>query len=417
MRLEASMFGRPFAPLFILFALILSAAFATPAWATPPDPRIAAHPPQPPAEALPQNRPPASPETPAAPLALPPLKAVLIVGPIDGDAGAWTTAEKKNMDLTAAELTAHGVTVHKFYAPNNDWNAIKAAAAGAQFIFYRGHGVYWSDMPAPVVGGFALKDRFVSSDDIRRDLHPAPNAIVMLYGCFTAGTSSNDEGSIGSAEAQRRVAMYSDPFLDIGAAGYYADWFGDAFQMYVRYLFQGQTLGQAYESFYDFHASSVERYMHPNHPGKVMWLDKDYWDGKMQYNDAFAGLPNARLTDLFQDIQMQIRPNGATYVARPNAAARTFKIVVNGSQGAPLRWQAEFIPQAQAWATLATATGDSSRPILVTLAPGGRSVGRYTTTLRITTDTPGVSNAQQIVPIVLNLTTTVRTVRLPVIMQ
>jgi len=41
--------------------------------------------------------------SPAA-LSLPPLKAVLIVGPIDGDYGSWTTQEKGNMDLAAAEL-------------------------------------------------------------------------------------------------------------------------------------------------------------------------------------------------------------------------------------------------------------------------------------------------------------------------
>jgi len=127
------------------------------------------------------------------------------------------------MDLAAAELAANGVTVHRFYTPNNDWGQIKAAAEGAHFLFYRGHGVYWDSMPSPTVGGFHLKELFVSSDDIRNDLHLAPNAIVMLYGCFTAGSSSEDSGSISSAEAQRRVAQYSDPFFDIGAAGYYAN--------------------------------------------------------------------------------------------------------------------------------------------------------------------------------------------------
>lgn len=44
---------------------------------------------------------------------LPPLKAVLLVGPIDGDYGSWTQSEKENMDLAADELAAHGVEVHK----------------------------------------------------------------------------------------------------------------------------------------------------------------------------------------------------------------------------------------------------------------------------------------------------------------
>jgi hypothetical protein len=230
---------------------------------------------------------------------LPSLKAVLIVGPIDGDYGPWTTNEKENMDLVASELAAHGVAVHRFYAPNNGWDAIRQAAEGAHFLFYRGHGVYWTPYPQPTVGGFALSDRFVSSEDIREDLHLAPNAIVMLYGCFTAGTSGSDTGDIGIAEAQRRVAQYSDPFFDIGAGGYYANWFGDAFQKFVRYLFQGQTLGQAYQSYFDFNGETVYRTSHPDHPEMALWLDKDYWDGYWQYNNAFAGLPNETLESLF----------------------------------------------------------------------------------------------------------------------
>jgi len=231
---------------------------------------------------------------------LPPLKAVLLVGPIDDDSGSWTTQEKQNMDLAAAELQANGVSVFSFYTPNNDWNQIKAAADGAHFLFYRGHGVYWSAMPHPIVGGFALKNKFVSSDNIRSDLHLAPHAIVMLYGCFTAGSSGNDTTSLDNAEARRRVAQYSDPFFDIGAAGYYANWFGDAFQKFVRYLFQGMTLAQAYEAFYDFNSATVERSMHPDHPALSMWLDKDYWYNPLpQYNNAFAGMPEQTLAGLF----------------------------------------------------------------------------------------------------------------------
>ena len=37
------------------------------------------------------------------------------------------------------------------------------------------------------------------------------------------------------------VAQYSDPFFDIGGAGYYANWFGNAFERFLTYLFEGQT--------------------------------------------------------------------------------------------------------------------------------------------------------------------------------
>ena len=232
---------------------------------------------------------------------LPPLKAVLIVGPIDGDTGPWTLGEIGNMESAAVELEANGVDVHRFYTPSNDWEQIKQAADGAHFLLYRGHGVYWSSFPSPTVGGFSLKNGIVSSNDIRQDLGLASNAIVMLYGCFTAGHSSHssDHRDIGIDEAKRRVAQYSDPFFDIGAAGYYANWFGGAFQSFVSYLFQGKTLGEAYESYFDFSPSTVHRTMHPDHAQMAMWLDKDYWSGYWQYNNAFVGLPDETLESLF----------------------------------------------------------------------------------------------------------------------
>ena len=232
---------------------------------------------------------------------LPQLKAVLLVGPIDGNYGPQTTREKANMDLAAAELEANGITIFKFYTPENDWAQIRAAAEGAHFLFYRGHGVYQGSMPSPTVGGFFLNDGFISSEDIRTGLKLAPNAIVMLYGCFTAGSSSIEGDSIGSTEAQRRVAQYSAPLLEIGAAGYYANWFGDAFQLFVRYLFRGMTLGQAYESFYDFNHTTVERHTDPDDSGLVIWLDKDYMRRHWQYDNAFVGLPEQTLVGLFSE--------------------------------------------------------------------------------------------------------------------
>ncbi len=232
-------------------------------------------------------------------LDLPPLKAVLLVGPIDGDDGNWTRGEKANMELAAAELEAYGVTVHRFYTPDNDWTQITAAARGAHFLLYRGHGVYQGLLPRPTVGGFNLKNGVVSPAQIRADLHLEPNAIVMLYGCFTAGSASNDQEPITSAEAQRRVAEYAQPFIDMGAAGYYANWHGNAFQMFVRALFAGQTLQQTYEAYFDYNQTTVEYYTYPADATRVMWLDKDVDGDMIQYNYAFIGQPEQTLSGLF----------------------------------------------------------------------------------------------------------------------
>jgi hypothetical protein len=314
------------------------------------------------------------------------------VGPIDGDDGAGTNAAKASMELAAQELEAYGVTVYRFYTPNNDWEQIKAAAAGAHFLLYCGHGVYWSAMPYPDVGGFYLKDKFVSPDDIRSDLALHPNAIIMLYGCFTAGSSSNDTISLTSAEAQRRVAQYSDPFLDIGAAGYYADWFDDAFQLYVRYLFQGKTLGAAYESYFDFNRTTAERYMHPDHPEAVLWLDKDYWyDPLPQYNNAFVGQPDATLEDLLQVTTMQVSPTHIGYLAEPAAASRTVSVVVGADGTDPFTWTAS---KEATWLSLSRTSGQSGEEFSVTIA-SELPLGAYHASIHIVADKATIEDRDQ----------------------
>ena len=348
-------------------------------------------------------------------MTLPPLKAVLLVGPIDGDDGAWTTAEKQNMDLAAAELEANGVQVSKFYTPNNDWEQIKAAAEGAHFLFYRGHGVYWSPFPSPTVGGFALKSKFVSSDDIRDDLHLAPNAIVMLYGCFTAGSSGLEQDVIDSAEAQRRVAQYSDPFIDVGATGYYANWYGNAFQMFVRYLFQGMTLGEAYEAYFDYSSASVERYVHPDHPDRALWLDKDVW-GNTKYNNAFVGRPDQTLTDLFQ-AEMALTLPAITHLAEPTFPSRSFTVGVNSTGVTTFTWTASVVSVELPWMEVRPRSDSSGRTMTVVITPTGQPLGTYQTYVRVTADAPGVANGEQTIPVTLHVVDHVSQTHLPLVIK
>lgn len=228
------------------------------------------------------------------------LKAVLVVGPVVD--ASWTATEKDNMDKAAQALSKHGVQVLKFYTPDDGWDKIVAAARGAQFFLYRGHGVAWGGDPLNV-GGLRLTDKFVSPDDIRSQLRLAERAIVMLYGCWTAGSADGDE-SLSSAEAQRRVAQYADPFMDLGAAGYFADWWPEAFPYWVDQLFQGRTLGQTYETFWDYDAATAERHQDPLHAWLNLWLDKEATqNGGYQYNYAFVGQENANLVQLFTPVR------------------------------------------------------------------------------------------------------------------
>ncbi len=359
-------------------------------------------------ESVPPPRPPQDVEPPQAGasvgpqavLNLPPLKAVLIVGPIDGDSGSWTLEEIANMQLAENELKAAGVNVTTFYTPNNDWNQIKAAASGAHFLLYRGHGINWGGNPI-TVGGFSLKNGLYSSDQIRREIKLAPNAIVMLYGCFTAG-SAGGEYNLASGEAQRRVAMYAAPFMDNGAAGYYANWFGNAFQSFLQYLFQGQTLGQAYQSYFDFHAATLERYLFPNHADLAFWLDTDNWGPGIVYDHAFAGRANDTLESLF-GTQMVAAPQPVSYrTTRADIAIHQEELRVDGTSSLQFTWNAS-LPISVTWATLSATSGANGASTTVTMSPKGLGAGTYSTNLHITSTTPGVVNNDQLVAVTMTV--------------
>jgi hypothetical protein len=341
---------------------------------------------------------------------LPPLKAVLVVGPIDGDYGSWTQEEKANMDLAAVELQSYGVTVHKFYTPNNDWDQIKQASQGAHFLLYRGHGVYWGDVNFPSnVGGFALKDRIISPETIRNELSLAPNAIIMLYGCYTAGSSSADSVRLSSSEAQRRITLYAKPFFDSGAGGYFADWFGNAFQMYIRYLFQGKTLGQAYESYFDFNANTVERYMHPVYSRLSLWLDKDEWyDPKPQYNNAFIGQASATLADLFASTPVEIVPNTINFLAEPFSGPRTIEVQINASND--VTWTTSITPGVN-WIQ-APSRGSANDPIRVTVTPP-QALGTYKATISIKASNLSSQTVELAVPVTLQVTNEIMQLFIP----
>jgi hypothetical protein len=395
----------------------LGGSLAMPTQAGPPIPRTPPAPPRAPVQ------PPVQVEAAATPplqaLGTTPLKAVLIVGSIDGASGTWTTREKANMELAAQELQANGVTVYRFYAPNDNWDQIKAAAQGAHFLFYRGHGVYWSDMPNPIVGGFALSNGvFISSDMIRSDLHLAANAIVMLFGCFTAGTANDelDPIPISSAEAQRRVAQYSDPFFDIGAGGYYANWLDDAFQMFVRYLFQGKTLEEAYQAYNDStNHSVVDVYSYPDHPEMAMWLGTNLWSasGGIAYNNAFVGSPDRTLADLFPLVATT--PSTLSYLAEPTFPAGVFTIHLASST--TFSWTATVIADDPSWISAQPPSDSSGQDITVVITPTGKAPGTYQASIRIVIDSPVFGQEVKTIPVSLTIVNKIQGMYLPALFR
>lgn len=348
-------------------------------------------------------------------LNLPPLKAVLIVGPIDGDTGSWTRQEIANMELAAQELEKHGVTVYRFYTPHNNWEQIKTAANGAHFLFYRGHGIYWSDMPYPTVGGFGLKDRMYSSAEIQRDLKLAKNAIVMIYACFSAGSASNDTIPVTQAEARRRVGEYSQPFFALGAGGYFADWFGDAFQQYVRFLFEGKTLGQAYQAFYDYEAGKTVQTTHPAFPSLPMWLGYDEWyEPKPQWNNAFVGDPNQTLESLFSPA-MQVSSPVVVAMLDSASAPQTVSVRITASNGTSFNWSATVVGSKPAWLNF-TASGSSVQPMQITVQPTS-GTGTYEAQIQVNPVGMTLSNAPQIITVRLIQVNQIHRVMIPLILR
>lgn len=352
-------------------------------------------------------------------LSLPPLKAVLLVGPIDGDTGPATTAEVADMRQAAQVLRNNAVLVIEFYPPNGDWEQIKAAANGAHFFLYRGHGIYSGDIQHPTqVGGISVGGVIYSNDVIRADLHLAQNAIVMIYGCYASGSSGDDRFSISSSEAQARVVEYSDPFFDIGAAGYYSNWFGNAYAEILGYLFQGQTLGNAFKSFSDYDPAQVEQYALLNHPGNVLWMDKDHWPSPYpvpapQYAHTFAGQESSTLTSLFAQ-ELRLSRTSVAIMTKPGYAAINQTVQVTSNPIKTFTWSSALSIQqgGTGWVSLSSTSGTSQSGFTIQIA-SGKPLGTYRATVQVTGSDPTLLRNPQTVNVELIVVPQVFKVFLP----
>ncbi len=364
--------------------------------------------------------PPDAPSTPQASpqrnlLHLPALKAVIVVGPLDGGStpGPVTRREINNAELAAGELEANGVSVSRFYSPNTSWTQIQAAANGAQFFIYRGHGIYWGDLPNPPVGGIELNERIFSNDELRAGLKLAPNAIVMIYSCFSSGSSDTDKASITLAEARRRVDEYSAPYFDLGASAVFTSWYGDAFQMYVRNLFQGMTLGQSFKSFYDFDPAMANLGVHPSRSGLDFWLEYENWNPypipPYQYDSSLVGKSTATLESLFLAPLMQLSGREVSLMVKPNSSAKNYPITVNSSLPYSFDWNAG---DGVNWINIAPAAGQSGSAFTIQVLPGA-TVGTYHADVTVSTTDPLVINKTEQVHVHLTVTDTIYKVFIP----
>lgn len=336
------------------------------------------------------------------------LKAVAIVGEVE----ELTDEFKNDMNQAVAALQNHGVTVEKFYYGERSftWSDVVAAATGAHFLLYMGHGVYWggSCTQPTLVGGFYFgHDQFVSPDQIRTDLanRMAPGAVVILsHACFSAGeTACDPSGQPSQEEAARRVQMYAAPFVDIGLKAYFANNYYNSAANYVNQILgtpPRKTMGDVFKSVYPYRPENFRDLSYPA-PEYDLWLSGTTGN----WNDAFVGIPSYVFTSDLCGLAplptvLSFTYNRATARIQPS----TQVVTPTGIYCSPT-WSAT---RSDDWFTI-TPTGGRAptdtltvRPLTGTLAT--YSPGRYTGTITVTvTSPPGAMNGVQRISVVADV--------------
>ena len=224
------------------------------------------------------------------------LRAVAVVG----DVGSVTATYKQDMDSAVTALEAHGVTVTRFtYGEGSfTWADIVAAAKGAHFLLYMGHGVYWGGTctnPTSVGGFYLGPGQFVSPGAVYTDLagRLADDAVIIFsHACYTAGSTACDaSGQPGVAEAERRVTLYAEAFTHLGLQAYFANnYFGSAAAIVNRLLDDSSfrsSVGDVFRATYPNGSDNHRDLSYPV-PGYDLWLNGS--DGN--WDHGFVGQPS-----------------------------------------------------------------------------------------------------------------------------
>jgi hypothetical protein len=330
------------------------------------------------------------------------LKAVAIVG----DVGGSTADYRADMDAAVKVLEDHGAAVSRFYYGQGsfNWAQIVAAAQGAHVMLYMGHGVYWGTQEPLVVGGFYLGDsQFISPAQIRSDLNGAlaqDSLIVFSHACFTAGSSGSDSSSVSQAEAARRVAMYAEPFVDLGMSAYFANNYNNSAAATLTAVLDGKTMGDVFTSYAWFNPGDFADLSYPE-PGYDLWLDGH---APYSWSQAFVGIPGYvfgqtppalgglpdELTFLFSIAETRLEP--ASYTLRP----------ANVGSEVALQWTAAG---EGSWFSVSPSSGTTPGTFQVTPTTfDGHAAATYTGALTVTITSPaGVSGSPHRVDVQLSV--------------
>ncbi|MCD4739144.1 MAG: S8 family peptidase, partial [Anaerolineae bacterium] len=333
------------------------------------------------------------------------LKAVVIVGDVESS----TQTYKNDMDQAITALQNHGVAISKFYYGDStfSWSDIVAAATDANFLLYMGHGIYWSGTCTNpgLVGGFYLgNSEFVSPDQVRSDLagRLADDAVIIFsHACFTAGNSGCDDTGSGwpsQAEAERRVKMYAEPFVDIGMEAYFANNYFNSAANYVNQLLTEpttrQNMGDIFKSVYPYSPGNFRDLSYPQ-AGYDLWLSGNAG----AWSDAFVGIPDYTfLGDTQPELGDLTGAHAFTYQAtNGQLTPPAYEVTpLNVGNDETLTWSLETSGE---WFTVTQpggSTPDSFSIVPVTATLETLPPGSYSGTVTVTVTAPaGTVNAEQ----------------------
>jgi hypothetical protein len=216
-----------------------------------------------------------------APVAAAGAKVVIVVGPV----GSSTANYIYNARKLAAQARSYGATVYEVYSPHATWARVRSVAQGAKLFIYLGHG---NGYPSPY-GAFSKyskdglglnatdgssRNAYYGEYYVVRDLHLAPNAVVILNRlCYASGNSEWGSANPTKSTAIQRVDNYGAGFLRTGARAVFAEGISGAGYILYSLFRTSRTIKQTFwadparSGAYDFSFSSRRT------PGKVAIMD------------------------------------------------------------------------------------------------------------------------------------------------
>lgn len=237
--------------------------------------------------------------------------AILVVGHQEDG----TKKAMSEMDSIAKLFEKNGIGLYRFYDAAASWHKIIKIAPRCHFFVYSGHGTRLGSDGNP--GGLCLTST-ISSQHIQENLQLKDHALVLFKSvCMGAGSSASDTSDIGLTEAKNRVANYALPFLNIGAAAYYANNYTTGVQGFLGDFLGGMSLGAAFANqvYYSltveldepYEFDHTKRISIASSPGGSKYVLTTYVNGQKiikegisprGYDMAYVGKPDFSLRDM-----------------------------------------------------------------------------------------------------------------------